>query len=392
MVRRGATARLRWRCPSHGSVASLLSVVRSAALPRGFAVAPAATASAIRRSNSTAPASGIAIGASPACGARQRRADGLAVGTCERDGARREWQRPNDATSPSGCAPRLGADFATLGDRMTPGFDEMHDADGAVREHYGGYDRWLKRTAAAGDADAARGSRADLSPRRHHVRGLRHKDDGGDGHRAADPVRPDPAHHPRRTSGATLEAGLRQRVHGAQPLHPRRLSRPGDRQAGIVPAEQVYTQRAVPRRRCRASTCRATSTRTSPASTSCAPGEEGEFYVLEDNLRVPSGVSYMLENRKMMMRLFPELFAQQPRRAGRALPRPAARDAALGRAGRRRRSDRRRADARHVQLGVLRARVPRAADGRRAGRGAGSVRRRQLRLHAHDAGPASAST
>jgi uncharacterized circularly permuted ATP-grasp superfamily protein len=37
---------------------------------------------------------------------------------------------------------------------------------------------------------------------------------------------------------------------------------------------------------------------------------EGEFYVLEDNLRVPSGVSYMLENRKMMMRLFPEAFAR----------------------------------------------------------------------------------
>ena len=36
---------------------------------------------------------------------------------------------------------------------------------------------------------------------------------------------------------------------------------------------------------------------------------EGEFYVLEDNLRVPSGVSYMLEDRRMMMRLFPELFA-----------------------------------------------------------------------------------
>jgi uncharacterized circularly permuted ATP-grasp superfamily protein len=36
---------------------------------------------------------------------------------------------------------------------------------------------------------------------------------------------------------------------------------------------------------------------------------KGEYYVLEDNLRVPSGVSYMLENRKMMMRLFPELFA-----------------------------------------------------------------------------------
>lgn len=36
--------------------------------------------------------------------------------------------------------------------------------------------------------------------------------------------------------------------------------------------------------------------------------DESQFYVLEDNLRTPSGVSYMLENRKMMMRLFPELF------------------------------------------------------------------------------------
>jgi uncharacterized circularly permuted ATP-grasp superfamily protein len=34
------------------------------------------------------------------------------------------------------------------------------------------------------------------------------------------------------------------------------------------------------------------------------------FYVLEDNARTPSGVSYMLENREVMMRLFPELFAR----------------------------------------------------------------------------------
>ena len=42
------------------------------------------------------------------------------------------------------------------------------------------------------------------------------------------------------------------------------------------------------------------------------PGGKGgaEYYVLEDNLRVPSGVSYMLEDRKMMMRLFPELFSR----------------------------------------------------------------------------------
>lgn len=39
---------------------------------------------------------------------------------------------------------------------------------------------------------------------------------------------------------------------------------------------------------------------------------EKEFYVLEDNVRTPSGVSYMLENRQTMMRLFPDLFARQP--------------------------------------------------------------------------------
>ncbi|WP_455324947.1 circularly permuted type 2 ATP-grasp protein [Marinagarivorans algicola] len=37
---------------------------------------------------------------------------------------------------------------------------------------------------------------------------------------------------------------------------------------------------------------------------------DGELYVLEDNLRVPSGVSYMLENRSIMKRVFPEVFEQ----------------------------------------------------------------------------------
>lgn len=38
-------------------------------------------------------------------------------------------------------------------------------------------------------------------------------------------------------------------------------------------------------------------------------GEEGKFYILEDNLRTPSGVSYMLENREVTKRIFPEMFA-----------------------------------------------------------------------------------
>lgn len=39
--------------------------------------------------------------------------------------------------------------------------------------------------------------------------------------------------------------------------------------------------------------------------------KDGVFYVLEDNLRVPSGVSYMLENRTVIKRVFPELFENQ---------------------------------------------------------------------------------
>jgi uncharacterized circularly permuted ATP-grasp superfamily protein len=38
-------------------------------------------------------------------------------------------------------------------------------------------------------------------------------------------------------------------------------------------------------------------------------GNDGDFYILEDNLRTPSGVSYMLENREVTKRLFPDMFA-----------------------------------------------------------------------------------
>jgi uncharacterized circularly permuted ATP-grasp superfamily protein len=37
---------------------------------------------------------------------------------------------------------------------------------------------------------------------------------------------------------------------------------------------------------------------------------ENEFFVLEDNARTPSGVSYMLENRETMLQMFPELFTR----------------------------------------------------------------------------------
>lgn len=45
-----------------------------------------------------------------------------------------------------------------------------------------------------------------------------------------------------------------------------------------------------------------------------------QFYVLEDNARTPSGVSYMLENRETMLRLFPELFSQNRIQSVQAYP------------------------------------------------------------------------
>ena len=81
---------------------------------------------------------------------------------------------------------------------------------------------------------------------------------------------------------------------------------------------------------------------------------ENEFYVLEDNCRTPSGVSYMLEDREAMMFLFPELFAQQ--RVAPVENYPAMLRKTLDSVApshHRERTHCRGADARHSQLGVF---------------------------------------
>jgi uncharacterized circularly permuted ATP-grasp superfamily protein len=78
--------------------------------------------------------------------------------------------------------------------------------------------------------------------------------------------------------------------------------------AGIIPAELVYGNAQY----------RVEMTRIKPphgvfshiCGTDLVRVGEDQFYVLEDNARTPSGVSYMLENREVMMRLFPEMFAK----------------------------------------------------------------------------------
>jgi len=104
-----------------------------------------------------------------------------------------------------------------------------------------------------------------------------------------------------------LEKGLRQRVAALNAFlqdayHGRRII-----EAGVIPADLIYcnsqyrpemTGLEVPR-----------EVWAHISGVDLVRAGEGEFYVLEDNLRVPSGVSYMIEDRKVMMRLFPELFS-----------------------------------------------------------------------------------
>jgi uncharacterized circularly permuted ATP-grasp superfamily protein len=105
-----------------------------------------------------------------------------------------------------------------------------------------------------------------------------------------------------------LEKGLRQRVTALNRFvhdiyHDQEILR-----AGVIPAEHVLTHDAyqiamvgidVPN-----------DVYCHVAGIDLVRHGDGQYYVLEDNLRTPSGVSYMLENRRMMMRLFPELFGQ----------------------------------------------------------------------------------
>jgi uncharacterized circularly permuted ATP-grasp superfamily protein len=75
---------------------------------------------------------------------------------------------------------------------------------------------------------------------------------------------------------------------------------------GIVPRELVYSCRHFRRQMRGMQVPR--NVYVAVAGTDLLRLNNGEFVVLEDNLRVPSGVSYMLTNRRLMRRSFPQLF------------------------------------------------------------------------------------
>ena len=188
-------------------------------------------------------------------------------------------------------------------------FDEMHAGE-LTRAHYQGYERWLAEQPQ-GQMQARR-EEAEVIFRRVGITFAVYGDkDSGEGTERLIPFdlipRVIPAHEWRE-----MEAGLRQRVTALNRFihdvyHDQEILK-----AGIVPREQVLHNAQfrpemmgvnVPGQIYSAiagiDIVRAAN-----------PDGSGSYYVLEDNMRVPSGVSYMLENRKMMMRLFPDLFAR----------------------------------------------------------------------------------
>ena len=177
------------------------------------------------------------------------------------------------------------------------------DPAGSVREHYREFDNWLRRQTP--EHIARKRAEADLTFRRVGITFAVYGDDAGTERLIPFDTIPRiiPAHE-----WSALEAGLVQRVKALNMFvhdiyHDQNIIK-----AGIIPAEQIY-KNAQYRPEMQGINV-ASNIYAHIAGVDIVRAGEGEFYVLEDNLRVPSGVSYMLEDRKMMMRLFPELFAR----------------------------------------------------------------------------------
>jgi uncharacterized circularly permuted ATP-grasp superfamily protein len=193
-------------------------------------------------------------------------------------------------------------------------FDEMYTmlpTEGSdVRAHYRRYGQWLSRQST--EAMQARRTQAEMIFRRVGITFAVYgaKDEDGAGTERLIPFdlipRIIPGHEWRR-----MQQGLVQRVTALNRFihdvyHGQSIIR-----AGIVPADLIVGNAQYRPEMEGLDVPRDVYAHIAGIDIVRAPGEGGEgiYYVLEDNLRVPSGVSYMLENRKMMMRLFPELFS-----------------------------------------------------------------------------------
>lgn len=193
---------------------------------------------------------------------------------------------------------------------MMQRFDEMNATSAAVREHYRVYDRWLARQPR--ELMQARREEAEMIFRRVGITFAVYgaQDEGADATERLIPFDLIPRIIPQ-AEWHELEAGLRQRVTALNRFIHDVYHEQAILKAGVVPHEQVFGNaqyRAEMQGVQVIGDIYAHIAGIDIVRAAHADGG-GSYYVLEDNLRVPSGVSYMLENRKMSMRLFPELFS-----------------------------------------------------------------------------------
>ncbi|HET7730713.1 MAG TPA: circularly permuted type 2 ATP-grasp protein [Usitatibacter sp.] len=184
-----------------------------------------------------------------------------------------------------------------------PLYNEMYTADREVRPHYAAFAEWLENTPPARIAQNRHA--ADLLFHRVGITFAVYGESSGTERLIPFDIVP---HVIPGSDWNRLAAGLRQRVgalnrflhdiyHGQEIL-----------KANVIPAEHVRGNAQFRNEMVNVDVPGGVYAHV--AGVDIVKHCDGEYYVLEDNLRTPSGVSYMLENRKMMMRLFPELFGQ----------------------------------------------------------------------------------
>src|SRR6202521_3146555 len=186
---------------------------------------------------------------------------------------------------------------------MAVAFDEMREHDGRVRPVYAGLDDWLRDLPP--DVLEHRRREAEFLFRRFGIPFAVY----GEGDSTERLIPFDVL--PRIISSAewnTLRAGLEQRVKAINLYIKDVYGRREVLRAGIVPEDLVFQNPVfrpemnglkVPH-----------DIYVHIAGIDIVRLDADTFYVLEDNARTPSGVSYMLENREIMLRLFPELFSR----------------------------------------------------------------------------------
>ena len=186
---------------------------------------------------------------------------------------------------------------------MPPAFDEMTLADGASRPGYEGLKRWLDGTPI--DLLSHRRAEAELLFRRIGITFAVYGETEAEERIIPFDIIPRIL---TRTEWARLARGLEQRVKAlnlflADVYGPARIVR-----SSVVPADLVYRN---PYFRPEMTGLKlAHDIYVHIAGIDIVRVDDDDFYVLEDNARTPSGVSYMLENREVMMRIFPDLFAE----------------------------------------------------------------------------------